>query len=135
MKTAIALVTALALTVVVGCQSSSSQGGGPATDEGFRIGVPNTQTDIKQGELQTATVSVNRGDYFKQDVKLAFKTTQGISVEPTSVLVKAGDKPDVQVRIAANKDAALGDYRVYVSATPGTGEPSSADFSVKVVAR
>jgi len=134
MKTAIVIVMALALTVVVGCQSSGSRGGGPATDEGFRIAVPNTQTNIKQGELQTATVSVNRGDYFKQDVKLAFKTTKGISVEPTSVLVKAADKPDVQLRIEASKDAALGEYRVYVKATPGTGEPTSADFSVKVIA-
>ena len=134
MKTAIVFVMALALAVVIGCQSSGSRGGGASKDEGFRISVPNTQTDVKQGELQTATVSVNRGDYFKQDVKLGFKTTKGISVEPTSVLVKAGDKPDVQLRIAASKDAALGEYRVYVKATPETGEPTSADFNVKVVA-
>ena len=135
MKTTIAIVIALALTVVVGCQSSGSRGGGVAKDDGFRIAVPSFETDIKQGELQTVTVSVRRGDDFKQDVKLEIKTTKGISVEPASVLVKASDKPDVQLRIAASKDAALGECRVHVTGTPGTGEPTSADFNVKVVAR
>lgn len=134
MRTAIAIVMALALMVVIGCQSSGSRGGSLSKDEGFRIAVPNSPTDVKQGELQTVTVSLHRDDYFKQDVKLAIKTTQGISVEPTSFLVKAGDKPEVQLRIAASKDAALGEYRVYVKGTPGTGEPTSADFTVKVVA-
>jgi uncharacterized membrane protein len=135
MRTAISFTIALALSVVVGCQSSGSRGGGASKDEGFRISVPGSQTDVKQGELQTVAVSLHRGDYFKQDVKLEMKTTKGISVEPTSVLVKAGDKPDVQLRIAAGKDAPLGEYRVYVKGTPGTGEPTSADFNVKVVAQ
>src|SRR5689334_10692113 len=99
MKTAIAIVMALALTAVVGCQSSGARGGEVSKDEGFNIAVPNVDTNIKQGELQTVTVSIRRGDYFKQDVKLDIRTTPGIAVEPTSVLVKAGDKPDVQLRI------------------------------------
>lgn len=134
MRTAIATVMALALAVVVGCQSSGSHGGGPSKDDGFRIGVPGFETDIKQGELETVTVSVQRGNYFKQDVKLEVTATKGIGVQPASVTVKASDKPDVQLRITASKDAALGDYRVYVKGTPATGESSSADFSVKVVA-
>jgi len=135
MRTAIATVTALALTVVVGClQASSSRGGGVPKDEGFRVAVPNFETDVKQGELQTVTVSIKRDDYFKQDVKLEISAAKGISVEPTSVLVKASDKPDVQLRIAASKDAALGQYRVDVKGTPETGESVSADFNVKVAA-
>lgn len=134
MKIAMAMVMALALTAFVGCQSSGSRGGGMAENEGFKIAVPTFGTDIKQGEIQSVTVSLNRGDSFKQDVKLKIKTTEGISVDPTSIWVKAGDKPDVQLRIAASKDAALGEYRVHVTGTPETGEPSSADFGVKVVA-
>jgi uncharacterized membrane protein len=134
MKTVISVVTALALTVLVGCESSGNRGGGVSEDEGFKIAVPSVGTDVKQGELETVSVSLRRGDFFKQDVKLDIKTTKGISVEPTSVLVRASDKPDVQLRIAASKDAPLGECRVYVTATPGTGEPSSADFNVKVVA-
>lgn len=105
-----------------------------AKGQGFKVAVPSMQTNVKQGELQTVTVSVNRDDYFKQDVNLEIKAPKGITVEPSSVAVRANDKPDVQLRIAASKDAPLGEYRVYVKGSPATGEPTSADFNVKVIA-
>ena len=132
MKTAITIVLTLALMAVPGCKQQSPQGG-ESEDERFKISVPGSAKKVKQGEVQTATVSLKRGDYFKQDVKLQIKTTTGISIEPTKVWIKASDKPDVQLRITAAKDAALGEYRVFVKGTPETGEPISAEFNVKVV--
>ena len=134
MKTAITFVTTLALAVVSGCQSAGPRGGGVSRDEGFKIAVPTFETAVKQGELQTVAVSIQRGEYFKRDVTLQIKASKGIGVDPTSITVKASDKPDVQVRVTASKEAALGDYRVYVKGTPDTGEPTSAEFKVKVVA-
>jgi uncharacterized membrane protein len=132
MKTAIAAVMALAVATLFGCQSP--QGGGMSGDEGFKIGVPILETKIKQGDRQTVNVSLHRGKYFKQDVKLEITATKGITVEPTNVLVKASDQPEVQLQIAAPKDAALSEYRVYLKGTPETGQPTSTDFTVKVVA-
>ena len=80
------------------------------------------------------TVSLERGEYFKKDVKLQIKASTGISVEPTSVIIKASDKPDVQLQISAAKDAAIGEYRVSVMGIPKTGESTSTEFNVKVVA-
>ena len=134
MKTAIAIVMTLALAAVLGCQSASPRGGGMAQDEGFKIVVPSTDTEIKQGEVQTVAVSLQRGEFFKRDVKLEIKPSKGISVEPTKALIKASAKPDVQLRITAAKDAALGEYRVYVKGTPESGEPTQVEFTVKVVA-
>ena len=134
MKTAIAIVMTLAWAAVFGCQSTSPRGGGVSGDEGFRIVVPSTDTEIKQGEVQTVAMSLHRGEFFKRDVKLGIKASKGISVDPTNVLVKASAKPDVQLRITAAKNAALGEYRVYVKGTPETGEPTSVEFTVKVVA-
>jgi len=131
MKTAITIVLTLALMAVSGCKQRSPQGG-ESEDERFKISAPSVKK-VKQGEVQTATVSLKRGDYFKQDVELQIKTTTGISIEPTKVWIKASDKPDVQLRITAAKDAALGEYRVFVKGTPETGEPISAEFNVKVV--
>ena len=91
------------------------------------------ETDIKQGNSQTVTVSLQRGDYFKQDVAVEIKSTAGITVTPASVLVKASESPTLQVQITASKDAALGDYGVFVTGTPPTGEPTSANFNVKVI--
>ena len=134
MKTASAFVTTLALVVVFGCQSAGPRGGGVSRDEGFKIAVPTFETAVKQGELQTVAVSIQRGEYFKRDVKLQIKASKGIAVDPTSVMIKASDKPDLQLKVTASKDAALGDYRVYVTGTPDTGQPTSAEFKVKVVA-
>jgi uncharacterized membrane protein len=132
MKTAITIVITLALTAALGCESP--QGGGMSRDEGFKIGVPTFETEVKQGELQTVTISLHRDENFKRDVKLEIKPSKGISVDPTRVLVKGSDKPEVQIRITASKDANLGEYRVYVKGTPETGESTSVEFKVKVVA-
>ena len=102
-------------------------------DVGFKIVVPTFSTEVKQGEVKNVTVSLERGDYFKQDVKLQIEGFTGISVEPTSVIIKASDRPDVQLRIAAPQNAALGEYGIRVMGTPETGEPTSTVFSVKVV--
>jgi uncharacterized membrane protein len=133
MKRSLMIVMALALTVAVGC-SLSNRGGGVSTDEGFRIAVPILGTQVKQGEIQTVAVTVHRGENFKRDVKLQIKASKGISVEPTSVWVKASDKPEVQLQVSAARNAALGEYRVYVEGTPASGQSSSVDFKVKVVA-
>ncbi len=134
MKTAITIAVALALVAVSGCQSSSPRGGSASTGEGFKIVIPAFGMTIKQGEVRAVAVSLRRGAYFKQPVKLQIQASQGISVDPTDVLVKASNVPDVQIRIATTKDTALGSYRVTVVGTPDTGKPTSAAFTVKVVA-
>jgi uncharacterized membrane protein len=135
MKTAIAIVMTLALVSGFGCQSASPRGGSLAQEEGFKIVVPSTDTQIKQGEIQTVALSLQRGESFKRDVKLEIKPSKGISIDPTSALIKASAKPELQLRITAAKDAAIGEYRVYVKGTPETGEATQVEFTVKVVAK
>ncbi len=134
MKISIAIATMLAAAVLTGCQSSGPRGGGMSKDDGFKIAVPMWPTKVKQGEVRNFTISLKRGKYFKQDVKLQMKTSTGLSVDPTDTMVKASDLPTVQLRITADNDAALGDYRVVVSGTPKAGEPTSSEFIVKVIA-
>ena len=134
MRTVLSIAMTLALAVAWGCQSSSTRGGGVSSDEGFKIVVPTFATELKQGETQSVPISLERGGSFKRDVKLEVKSSKGIGVEPGDLLVKAGDKPESQVRVTAAKDAAIGNYRVYVKGTPATGEPTTAEFNVKVVA-
>ena len=133
MKTAITIILMLALLAMYGCESSSPRGGSVLEGEGFKIAVPTFTTDVKQGETQSVTISLERGKYFKQDVKLQIEA-KGISVDPTSVTIKASGKPDVQLRIAAAQNAAIGEYRVSVKGIPKTGESTSTVFNVKVVA-
>jgi len=131
MKTAIAIVISFSLMVALGC--ASPRGGGMSGGEGFTIGTPTLTTKIKQGETASVTISLNRGEYFKRDVTLEIRASKGISVEPTRALVKGNEKPDVHLRVTAAKDAALGEYKIFVKGTPATGEATSTEITVKVV--
>jgi len=133
MKTVITIVMTLVLATMCGCQSSSSSGGSVLKGKGFKIAVPTLDVKLQQGEVQNVTVSLERGDYFKKDVKLEIEAAKGISVDPSSVIIKASDKPDVQLRISAGRNAAIGEYRVSVRGIPKTGESTSTAFTVKVV--
>ncbi len=134
MKTVLSIVIALALAGTIGCQSSSPRGGSQPEGQGFTIVVPSSRTEIKQGESQSVAVTLNRADFFKRDVSLTIKTTDGINVQPGRVLIKSSEKPNLHVQVTADRDAALGDYVVYVNATPETGQPTSTQFTVKVIA-
>ncbi len=101
--------------------------------QGFTIAAPTRALQINQGQAQSVPIALEREAYFKQDVRLQIDTTEGLSVDPTSVTVKASDSPELQLRITAAPDAAFGDYQVSVRATPQTGEPTSAIITVRVV--
>jgi|GEM_PF-385010 len=131
--------TTLLLTLVLSVVSSgtnSDKGGNIGKGEGFKISVPTFDTNVKQGETQNVTVSVDRGESFKQDVtlKITLSKGEGISFDPSKVVVKAGDKAEAQFMISVPKNAALGEYTISVTGTPTTGEPTSVEFTVNVVA-
>ena len=135
MKKVIMIVVTLALVLISGCYKDikSTKGGSTIKGESFTINAPYLDVKVKQGQMGTTTISVNRGDYFKQDVELQIEAAKGISIEPTRVLVDASGTSDVQLQISAAQDAALGEYLVTVKGTPETGEPASTEFTVRVV--
>ena len=122
------------LLPTIGCQSMSPRGGGGGEKEGFTIVVPTSETQIKQGEIHTVPVALHRGDHFKRDVRLEMSASDGIGVEPASAWIRASDKPETSIRVSAARNAALGEYRIYVKGVPESGEPTSVEFRVKVVA-
>jgi uncharacterized membrane protein len=133
MKTIIAVSMMLSLMMVSGCSSTvSPQGGILPQDKEFTIAVP-THSTVKQGESIPVNISLNRGSFFKRNVQLEINA-DGLGVAPNAFLIKASEKPEAQLRIAAPRDAALGEYRVYVNATPASGKTTSTEFTVKVVA-
>ncbi len=131
---AITIVLTLVLAAVPGCKDKP-EGGSVGKGEGFKIDVSTFDTKIKQGEFESVTISLERGESFKQDVTLEIKLVngKGITFDPAKVLVKASDKPNVQIQVSAAKDAAISEYRISVMGTPKTGEPASTEFNVKVV--
>jgi len=136
MKTSLAIVALLAMLIVSGCwtfKTKSPQGGIRPIDEEFAITVPSSST-VKQGAELTVTVELIRGGFFKQDVQLAV-TANGITVNPSYVLLKASDKPEVRFQVVAAREAAIGKYRVDVKGTPVKGKPTETSFIVEVIAQ
>jgi uncharacterized membrane protein len=126
-------VAFLAAAALVGCQKSEPGGG--AGNETFKVVVPAMVGDVKQGEIQTVRISVERGAGFKLGVKLDVKAPTGLQVDPDSTTVKAGDKGDVQLKITAAKDAPLGEQKIMVKGTPDKGESAEVEFKVTVSAK
>ena len=129
-------VKVLALDAGYNIQAKSDKGGAVGKGEGFKIAVPIFGTKVKQGETQSVTISLDRGESFKQDVTLEIKLFKGseITFDPSEILVKTSDESDVQIMVTAAKDAAVGEYKVFVTGTPTTGEPATTEFNIKVVA-
>ena len=78
MKNVIAMTIVLTLILTaVSNGTDSPKGGSTLKGEGFKIAVPTFDTKIKQGETQSVTLSLERGDSFKQDVTLEIKLFKG----------------------------------------------------------
>lgn len=127
------VVGLVAVGLLAGCKKSDEGGG--AGNETFKVVVPLLSIDVKQGEVQTLRVSVDRGAGFTQAVKLEAKAPKGLAVEPDSIHVKPGDKGDVQLAVSAAKDAPLGEQKIMVKGTPDRGEAVEIEFKVTVSAK
>lgn len=89
MKRSLLVLGMCFLLVTFGCKSASHRGGEQPSEQGFRVVVPRS-VDLKQGEARTVTIRLDRGNHFKQDVKLAIQVSNpGVSVEPMETVDQA----------------------------------------------
>jgi uncharacterized membrane protein len=155
MKKLVGACFCMALAVSFGCNpGTKSPPGGPgatgtgthpgtatgthantaAKNDSFTITVPSGTTSIKQGEAKDITISVNRGKDFKQDVKFtATSEGKGVTITPNPAELKASDNAgSLKFHLEAAKDAAIGEHKVTVTATPHTGPATEQTFNVKV---
>jgi uncharacterized membrane protein len=133
MRKALMVVALIAMAALVGCKKSEE--GGRAGTDTFRLSVPALSTAVKQGETQVVQVTVERGEGFKQSVKLEVKAPTGLQVDLEKNMVAPGDKGDVQLKVTAAKDAPLGDVKVMLKGTPDKGEATETEFKVTVSAK
>jgi hypothetical protein len=143
-RTALAFGAAF-LIGTAGCETKSPPGGpgapGPnesqprvtTPDNTFRITVPATETDLKQGESKTITIGITRGTNFDQDVKLEIANNpQGVTFKFDNPSIPASAK-ETHLTISASADAALGEHTIVIKATPArTGAGATTEFKIEV---
>jgi len=91
-------------------------------------------TTLKQGESKTVKISMDAEPKYLVPVKLHVDPPKGIQAELTNDSLKAADGADTQMRITANKDAAVGDHVIRVTGKGDAANVTPIDVKVKVVA-
>lgn len=134
MKSITAVLLTIAFMITCGCNESSKRGGGAERGEKFRIIVPAFSPEIKPGETQDVTVKLIREEYFTKDVSLEIKAPSGVTVGPTSTVVKTSDIPEVKLHITIPKETPPGKYAVTIKGTPTQGNAATAELNIKVIA-
>jgi hypothetical protein len=146
MRNAIAAVLGLALVGIWGCGESGApagRGGPGATNppsqqsnaakaDTFKLSLPSGSTHVKQGETKMATISVDRGKSFTQDIRVSFENLpQGVSIEPATATVRSGDSKE-SFTIKASDSAQPGDAAVRVIGHPTSGPDSTGEMRITV---
>lgn len=135
MKRMLMTTVVLVAATLVGC--NQSERGGKVGDrtpgnQTFRVSAPGTATTIKQGEKQSVKLTVDRGKEFKETVTLKAEPSTGLTVELEPKKLRPGDPETVTATVGVGKEAALGDHKIKVTATPETGNATDVEFKVTV---
>lgn len=120
---------------LVGCANRSQPGGGSNRSQQISISGPMTAPSLRQGETQTVTLTLNRGNDFKQNVNLKAEAPAGIDASLGSPMLKASDQGEFMLKLTAKDNAQVGSHKVVVSAAPETGTAATYEMTVKVSER
>jgi hypothetical protein len=151
--------TLLAVMLLTGCTEESTPGGPGATtttpatsdmadddsildndpepgepinsDATFELQYPTGATNIEQGQAETVTISVDRGDEFTGEVNVTLTAPAGITVNPEQFTFAAGeDEKELQVTVAPT--AILGEQIIQVEGVSAGGPPAKGELKIEV---
>ena len=97
----------------------------------FTLEVPKLATDVKRGQREEVTLSIDRGAQFKEEVKLKFNPPKGIKVLPADAKIARGETK-TKVFIEAMPDAMLGKTQIEVQGIPESGKTVSMNLPVEI---
>jgi uncharacterized membrane protein len=97
----------------------------------FTLEVPRMTTTLHRGKKEDVTLSISRGNTFKQSVKLQFHAPKGVTIMPAEPMIQAGQNK-VTVSFQADKDAPAGKTNIEVRAVPESGDSTSLEMPVQI---
>jgi uncharacterized membrane protein len=129
---AVTITAIIAMAALLGCRKSEgSDAGGNGR---VRVVVPEEATNVKQGDNQTITVSIDRGSALKETIQIdvQYPPSRGITVVPSTKVVLPSENGEVQLKITATAEAPVGISTILVTVTPEKGEAVQAELKVNV---
>ncbi len=136
----------LMFIVCMGCNLGSRGGPGATNpnaskplygqaDNTFNLSVPVLSTAVKQGETKAASIGIERGTNFDEEVTLLFASMpRGVTLDPPSPVIKRGET-EAKVALRATDDASLGDFTVNVTGHPTKGADAANELKITVAKR
>ena len=133
-RTIVAALVGLGLIAGAGC-NKSTEGGASSGGNTFTLKGSSGSTDVKQGETKNIDITIGHGSDFKDNIALT-ATTEGkgltVKIDPASVPATTG-KAVLMVTVAA--DAPLGKSNVKITGKPGTGNATTVEDTINVIAK
>jgi hypothetical protein len=101
-------------------------------DGTFNLYIPSLSTRMKQGQTRDLFISVSRGRNFTEDVTVKMPDLpKGVTVDPGTPVIKDGER-QVEVRVQAANDAAVGEFRIVVLGHPERGADATTVLKLVV---
>lgn len=95
----------------------------------FSLSIPFESVTLTQGEEKSMLIGINRGENFREEVKIEVTDLpQGVTLETSKPVIQLGDT-DATLMLKAAPDASVGDFTFMVK---GLTASSGADFSKEV---
>jgi uncharacterized membrane protein len=120
------------LTVAVGCNRSNPGGDTTQSKSQFTMRGPTMATSIAPDDPETVKITVNRGNEFKENIKLTAQAPKHIAADLSATNLTPSDKGEFEIKLVAHDEAAVGEHVVKITATPSTGAATTLDVKVKV---
>lgn len=112
--------------------AGATGGGGAGVVDTVRL-TSESVPPIKQGDAHSVKVTVERGKGVHGPIRLEVRGEEKVLASVDRPVLKDGDSAAVNVRIRPADDAPEGEHKVALTATPGTGPPTTLELKVKVV--
>jgi len=150
MRKQILFAAASLAVVVLGCEQGTPGGPGATqapprstttanrptyseSDRTFTLSVPVLAVRVKQGDTESATISLSRGRNFDEDVRLEFSgMPKGVTIEPGSVMIARSEK-EAKINFHASANAAVGEFTINVTGHPTQGLDAKNEMKLTVL--
>ncbi|MBW3599638.1 MAG: hypothetical protein KY475_20495 [Planctomycetes bacterium] len=138
----LAAVGLVALFLMTGCTEETPPGGPGAlttTPEGepaepeatFTLAVPTGARNIEQGESETLTIGVDRGEEFQDEVAVTFQPPEGITIDPEQATIVAGED-EVDITVTVDPTVQPGELWIEVTGEAPAGPPTTGKIAIEV---
>ncbi len=126
------LASGLLVVLAVGCNRSTPGGNTAQSKTQFTMRGPTLATSIAPDDPETVKITLDRGKEFKENIQFTAQAPKHIAADLSAMKLTPSDKGELELKLVAHEEAAVGEHVIKITATPDTGTATTLDVKVKV---